>query len=124
MDDEALRHQERRIREYVLMESPRGETIKHAEKVGSHASFGRRQDIWDVHTSKDRWWVITEPTNLYRQRDFKFMDMAFTFHLASRSDWRCGTSRASTTPSANDSPRPGGAGNRRPRPWTRRRRPR
>jgi hypothetical protein len=81
MDDEAPLHQERDIREYVLTESPLGETIKHAEKVASHSSFGRRHDIWDVHTSKDRWWVITEPTNLYRQRDFKFMDMAFTFHL-------------------------------------------
>ncbi len=74
-------HEERAVREYVLMQSPEGEVIRQAEKVATHRSFGRRHDIWDVHTKKDRWWVITNHTNLYRQSDFKYMDMAFTFHL-------------------------------------------
>ena len=27
--------------------------------------LGHRHDVWDVHTNRDRWWVITNPTNLY-----------------------------------------------------------
>ncbi len=81
MSDEALSHEERRVREYMAGQGPKGEAIKHIEKVASYSSFGRTHDVWDVHMTKDRWWVITEPTNLYRQRDFKYMDMAFTFHL-------------------------------------------
>jgi predicted RNA-binding Zn-ribbon protein involved in translation (DUF1610 family) len=81
MDDEALRHEERAIREYVLMESPKGERIKHAEKVATEHLYGSTHDIWDVRTSRHRWWVITEPTNLYSQTAFPSMDQAFTFHL-------------------------------------------
>lgn len=38
-------------------------------------------DIWDVHTDKERWWVITEPTNLYSQTQFPNIDYALTFHI-------------------------------------------
>ena len=38
-------------------------------------------DIWDVHTAKERWWVITNPTNLYLQSQFPNMDLALTFHV-------------------------------------------
>lgn len=77
-------HEERAIREYVLLESPRGERVKSAEKVATQRAFGQRWDVWDVYTKNDRWWVITNPTNLYRQADFEHMDMAFTFHLGLR----------------------------------------
>ena len=40
-----------------------------------------RHDIWDVHCTDSRWWVITEPTNLYSQADFKSRDVALTFHI-------------------------------------------
>lgn len=40
-----------------------------------------RHDIWDVHTDVDRWWVITEPMNLYAQEQFPNMDLALTFHV-------------------------------------------
>jgi hypothetical protein len=48
----------------------------YVENVGSvlHA-------VWDVHTNKDRWWVITNPTNLYSQDQFPNMDYALTFHV-------------------------------------------
>lgn len=42
--------------------------------MGSH-------DIWDVETNKDRYWVITDPTNLYSQSEFKSMDYALSFHV-------------------------------------------
>lgn len=79
-----MEHEERAIREYVLSQSPRGERVVMAEKVATQRAHGTRYDIWDVTTKKDRWWVITEPTNLYRQADFKYMDQAFTFHLGLR----------------------------------------
>jgi hypothetical protein len=37
--------------------------------------------VWDVHTNVDRWWVITNPTNLYSQEQFPNMDLAVTFHV-------------------------------------------
>ena len=40
-----------------------------------------RHDIWDVHTDVDRWWVITEPMNLYSQDQFPNMDLALSFHV-------------------------------------------
>jgi hypothetical protein len=58
-----------------------GEVITHLEKVTSVRVLGEKHDIWDVHTDVNRWWVITAPTNLYRQSDFRGMDMALTFHV-------------------------------------------
>lgn len=40
-----------------------------------------RHDVWDVHCADSRWWVITQPTNLYSQEDFKSRDVALTFHV-------------------------------------------
>lgn len=40
-----------------------------------------RHDIWDVHCSASRWWVVTNPTNLYTQADFKSRDVVLTFHV-------------------------------------------
>src|SRR5580704_13558896 len=37
--------------------------------------------VWDVHTNVDRWWVITNPMNLYSQEQFPNMDLAVTFHV-------------------------------------------
>jgi hypothetical protein len=37
--------------------------------------------VWDIHTNKDRWWVITGGTNLYSQEQFPSMDLALTFHI-------------------------------------------
>ena len=42
--------------------------------------MGHRHDVWDVHASDGRWWVITNPTNLYSQAQFPNMDLAVTFH--------------------------------------------
>lgn len=37
--------------------------------------------IWDAHVDDERWWVVTNPTNLYPQADFKSRDVALTFHV-------------------------------------------
>jgi len=57
------------------------ETVTHAEKLTSERVWGTDHDVWDVHTDKSRWWVITGMTNLYSQDDFKSMDGVLTFHL-------------------------------------------
>lgn len=78
---EPIEREEEEVRAYVLSQSPRREKVTHAEKVTTRRIYGEAYDIWDVWTTKDRWWVITRPTNLYSQADFVSMEMAFTYHL-------------------------------------------
>ena len=77
---ESPEHQKRAIRQYFETQVD-DETIEHLEKVASEQIFGRTHDVWDVHTDKDRWWVVTDPTNLYSQRDFRSMDYVISFHV-------------------------------------------
>lgn len=56
-------------------------TVQLLQKVYSENVLHVRHDIWDVHTDTDRWWVITEPMNLYAQEQFPNMDLALTFHV-------------------------------------------
>jgi predicted RNA-binding Zn-ribbon protein involved in translation (DUF1610 family) len=78
---EAHPQDERNIREYVLAESEPGEIVRSAEKVHTEHVAGREYDVWDVRTRRQRWWVITNPTNLYLQRDVPSMDQAITLHI-------------------------------------------
>lgn len=65
---------------YYLSQSPDAE-VTFLQKVYSEAVIGHRHDVWDVHASDGRWWVITNPTNLYSQTQFPNMDLAVTFHM-------------------------------------------
>lgn len=56
----------------------------HVEKVASERIFGREHDVWDVHTDKERWWVVTGPTNLYSQSLMPSLDYTLSFHATSR----------------------------------------
>jgi len=67
------------IREYVEHEG--GETVVHLEKAASALVGQVRHEIWDVHCEETRWWVVTNPTNLYSQADFKSRDVVLTFHI-------------------------------------------
>ena len=67
------------VRAYV--EDQAHEQVIHLEKAASELVGPVRHDIWDVHCTDSRWWVITEPTNLYSQEDFKSRDVALTFHI-------------------------------------------
>jgi predicted RNA-binding Zn-ribbon protein involved in translation (DUF1610 family) len=78
---ESPQYQKRYIEEYFYSQSPEDEEITHLEKVASERIYGRVHDVWDVHTNKDRWWIITQPTNLYNQSEFKSMDYAISFHI-------------------------------------------
>ncbi|MEO8185205.1 MAG: hypothetical protein ABI895_40885 [Deltaproteobacteria bacterium] len=64
---------------YVEQEAK--ETVLHSEKAASQLVGPARHDIWDVHCEKTRWWVVTNPVNLYDQRDFKSRDVVLTFHV-------------------------------------------
>ncbi len=55
--------------------------VEFIQKVYTESILGHRHDVWDVHTDKDRWWVITNLSNLYSQEQFPNMDLAVTFHV-------------------------------------------
>src|SRR6266508_4622009 len=65
----------------ACVEDQTHEEVVHLEKVASERVGPARHDIWDVHCSESRWWVVTEPTNLYSQDDFKSRDVVLTFHV-------------------------------------------
>src|SRR5438067_2041693 len=63
----STRADEHAIRDYVEWQCHGEEHVEHAERVKAEQIFDRTFDCWDVHTDVARWWVITSPTNLYRQ---------------------------------------------------------
>jgi hypothetical protein len=52
-------------------------TVERAEKLASERIYGQKFDIWDVQASNGRWWVVTNPTNLYSHGDFPSMHTVF-----------------------------------------------
>lgn len=68
------------IVDYLASQAP-DEVVEHLEKVKSERVLGRWIDVWDVHTNKDRLWVITAPTNLYLQGQFPSLEIALSFHV-------------------------------------------
>jgi cation transport regulator ChaC len=68
------------VREYFEWQAPDLE-VTFMQKVYSETVINTRHDVWDIHTNKNRWWVITGGTNLYSQEQFPSMDLALTFHI-------------------------------------------
>src|SRR5215469_2028756 len=68
------------VREYFEWQAPDLQ-VTFMQKVFSEHVLNARHDVWDIHTNKDRWWVITGGTNLYSQEQFPNMDLALTFHI-------------------------------------------
>jgi len=66
---------------YDYVEIHTREKVLHAEKVKSEHVMGSDHDCWDIHTRKDRYWVITSPTNLYSQYYFPSLDYTLAFHV-------------------------------------------
>ena len=73
-------HAERDIATYVEGQA-RDETVQHVERVKREVVLGDVYEIWDVTTDKDRWWVITNLTNLYSQKHFPSLDYTLSFHI-------------------------------------------
>ena len=75
----ANEHEKNAICAYVADQAR--EAVIHAEKSASELVGPVRHDIWDVHCPKSRWWVVTNPANLYSQKDFKSRDVVLSFHV-------------------------------------------
>ena len=73
-------HSEQDIARYVDIET-RDEDVQHVEKIKQEIVLGHVYEIWDVTTDKDRWWVITNLTNLYSQKHFPSLDFTLSFHI-------------------------------------------
>lgn len=67
--------------EYFLWQSLEDTEVKFAQKVYAESVVGHTHAVWDIHASDGRWWVITNPRNLYSQDQFPNMDLALTFHM-------------------------------------------
>ncbi|GAB4596035.1 hypothetical protein MOKP4_31260 [Mycobacterium avium subsp. hominissuis] len=74
-------HEERYIRDYVNSQSPDDDQAGLVQKIGSRRILGRTHETYDVHCKSTRWWVITNPTNLYLQSDFPQAEQALIFHI-------------------------------------------
>ncbi|MBU0943390.1 MAG: gamma-glutamylcyclotransferase [Proteobacteria bacterium] len=73
-------HSEMDIARYV--EGQAGdEVVQHVERIKQVVVFGVVYEIWDVVTDKDRYWVITNFTNLYLQNHFPSLDYTLSFHI-------------------------------------------
>ena len=71
-----------RIAEYVEWQcSKTKERVTYLEKVQTEHVFGNRHDCWNVRTNKERYWIITTPTNLYSQELFPSLDYTLSFHI-------------------------------------------
>jgi hypothetical protein len=73
-------HSENDIRGYVHGQA-RDDTVQHVEKIKEEFVLGGKYEIWDVITEKDRYWVITNLTNLYSQKHFPSLDYTLSFHI-------------------------------------------
>ncbi|MCU1589678.1 MAG: hypothetical protein JWP11_934 [Frankiales bacterium] len=73
-------HEKRDVEQYLLSQVDDA-TVKTTQRVSMTKVLGRPHEIWDVQTYKDRYWVITNPTNYYVQRDFPEYGTALTFHV-------------------------------------------
>jgi hypothetical protein len=68
------------IQNYVEGQA-RDEAVQHVERVKTESILGKSYEIWDVTTDKNRWWVLTNLTNLYSQKYFPSLDYTLSFHV-------------------------------------------
>jgi hypothetical protein len=71
---------EQGIADYIRGQA-RDEDVQHVEKIKTEYVLGDAYEIWDVTTDKNRWWVITNLTNLYSQKHFPSLDYTLSFHV-------------------------------------------
>lgn len=68
------------IAQYVELEAS-DEIVLNVELLKSETVLGTKYEMWDVATDKNKWWVITEPTNLYLQEHFQSLDYTLSLHI-------------------------------------------
>lgn len=74
-------HEEAEIADYVNGQCRGEETVQYVERINTEYVSGQRFDAWDVHTDKQRWWVLTDLTNLYPRAHFASLDYTLSFHI-------------------------------------------
>jgi hypothetical protein len=78
-------HEEQHIQAYVEGQWKSDEDpVNLVQRVGSERVLGVDYEMYDVHCQESRWWVITNPMNLYSQEDFPSVDQLLTFHVGLR----------------------------------------
>lgn len=94
---ESSPREEAEIASYFEWQSAKDPTgpavVEHLELVKSEFVFGREYKVWDVHATDGRWWVVTNPTNLYSQEHIPSLDFVLSFHVGLMArvqsrDWR------------------------------------
>lgn len=83
-------HSEQDIANYVRGQTSR-EEILNVEKITQKIVLGTTYDIWDVTTDSEKWWVITNLTNLYSQKHFPSLDYTISFHIGLMARLRDGS---------------------------------
>ena len=71
---------EQDITRYVESQAP-DESVQHVERIKTEVALGDSFEVWDVTTDKNRWWVITNLTNLYSKEHFPSLDFVLSFHI-------------------------------------------
>jgi hypothetical protein len=74
-------HDEAEIANYVNGQCRGEETVQYIERVKTEYVTGERYDAWDVHTDKQRWWVLTNLMNLYPQAQLPSLDYTLSLHI-------------------------------------------
>jgi hypothetical protein len=97
-----LPNREREVAEYVewQISKVKPHKVQHLERMSSETIFGRKHDVWDVHTTDGRWWVISEPLNLYPQDAFPSADYTLSFHIGLTARVSHRSHRSASTPQA------------------------
>ncbi len=80
--DAGNEHEADGIAKYVEWQCQKdAERVTYLEKLRTENVFGADYDCWNVRTDKERYWVITHPTNLYSQELFPSLDYTLSFHI-------------------------------------------
>jgi len=75
-------HEADAIKAYIEWQCAKdNEHVTYLEKVQTEHVFGTPDACWNVRTEKERYWVITNPTNLYSQELFPSLDYTLSFHI-------------------------------------------
>jgi hypothetical protein len=89
--------------------------VEHLELVKSETVFGREYKVWDVHATDGRWWVVTNPTNLYSQEHIPSLDFVLSLHVGLMARVASRDSRRAQARILNGSRQHGVAGSKPPR---------
>ena len=71
LESDAIAHDVGGARNPRLRGGRGGEQVVHLQHAASEMVGPVRREVWDVHCPDSRWWVVTNPTNLYDLAGFR-----------------------------------------------------